>query len=155
MTWLRERQSSSGKIGSRLAKTQQMCSLLSASWWTPWGQWLRLALQLQPSLKGLWMRLIISSFYFFFSWGFALDFCSVSLPLNYLPGLVRDTLLEKGKVFTQKYLLYAERERQKGPQLWRSASRTPWAMGEEAAGTPLEDRIQSKSQQSLKSFACS
>lgn len=112
-----------------------MCILLPVSWWIPWRQWLCLALQLQHSLKRLWMWLIIGLFYFFLSWGFALDFCSVSLPLNYLPELVRDTLLEQGKVFTQKYLLYTEWERQKGPQLWCSASRTPWAMGEEAAGT--------------------
>lgn len=48
-----------------------------------------LALQLQPSLKILRMWLLISLLHLFFSWGFTLDFCSVSLLPNYFPGLVR------------------------------------------------------------------
>ena len=85
----------------------------------------------------------------FFSWGLASD--EVSWPLNNFLGLVSDTSLEWGKkVFIHEYLLCDECESLSGASAMVFGLQSLWA-----TGAPQEDGIQSKSQQPLKSFACS
>lgn len=131
-----------------------MCILLPLSWWTPEGNDSALppaSTFFEETMNVVNYQLVLL---LFLSWGFALDFCSVSLPLNYLPDLGGTPCWNKGKVFTQKYLLYAGTERLKDLSCGVQPPGPLEQWGRGCWHNHWKTEFSPSSQQLLKSFAC-
>lgn len=156
LTWLGEHQFSNGKMDSRLAKTQQMCILLPASWWTHClegsDSGSPASTFFEDTKNVVTYQLAPPFFQLRFHLRFLLSFLAAKLfswTCEIIPRWNEERYLHRStcSVLNGKDKRHLNRGvRPPGPfEQW----------GQRLLAPSLEDRIQFKSQQSLKSFACS